>query len=80
LNDFEYVGQISIVRSAIDINITQILTSYKKAAHSVAALTNALELDRPDAGGMLPDTITFIPKCSTLSDKFSSTPLMPHKK
>lgn len=32
-----------------------------KLVASVAALTNALELDNPAAGGMLPDTVINIP-------------------
>lgn len=37
------------------------ITSLTKLVHNVAALTRALELDKPDAGGMLPETATIIP-------------------
>lgn len=33
-----------------------------KLVANVAALTNALELDKPDAGGIFPETVTNIPR------------------
>lgn len=36
-------------------------TLFMKLVAKVAALTRALELDSPEAGGMLPETVTNIP-------------------
>jgi len=50
------------------------------AAEAVAdALTNALELDRPELGGMFPDTTASSPLNPVLSLTFSITPLIPQK-
>lgn len=46
---------------------------------NAAELTNALELDSPDAAGILPDTATFIPQLRPFG-KLSAIPLTPHKK
>lgn len=53
-----------------------------KLVVNAAALTRALELDNPEAGGIFPDTITRIPAiCDAFgSSSASAIPLMPHKK
>lgn len=45
----------------------------------MAALTKALELDKPLAGGTFPETRTFIPQ-HLMEGKLSIIPFTPHKK
>lgn len=55
-------------------------TSLMKLVASVAALTNALELDRPEAGGMLPFTSTRKPRFCAFVGSRSTTPRTPQRK
>lgn len=71
-----------VIRSAhhhFVIGFCSVRTRLMKLVASAAELTRALELDKPAAGGMVPDTAANKP---TFSPSFSSSkiPLTPHRK
>lgn len=47
--------------NSIGFHLIEYQTSLTKLVANVAALTSALELERPAAGGIFPETITNIP-------------------
>lgn len=55
-------------------------TLWRNAVASVAELTNALELDKPEAGGILPLIAAHIPYFCSSFCKYSYIPLMPQRK